>query len=112
MINTAVLDPKTKSWATPTVVIDRVGAEKGLARYIAKLGNPVPARLADGRLQLFFVTVSIGGWAGSSISTMISDDEGSTWGRPQRLITSPLMICRQAQGPIGKWNGRRFHQRT
>ena len=91
VINTAVLDPKTKSWAAPTVVIDRVGAEKGLARYIAKLGNPVPARLADGRLQLFFVTVSIGGWAGSSISTMISDDEGSTWGRPQRLITSPLI---------------------
>ena len=91
VINTAVLDPKTKSWAAPTVVIDRVGAEKGLARYIAKLGNPVPAHLADGRLQLFFVTVSIGGWAGSSISTMISDDEGSTWGRPQRLITSPLI---------------------
>jgi len=91
VINTAVLDPKTKSWAAPTVVIDRVGAEKGLSRYIAKLGNPVPARLADGRLQLFFVTVSIGGWAGSSISTMISDDEGSTWGRPQRLITSPLI---------------------
>jgi len=91
VINTAVFDPKTKSWAAPAVVIDRVGAEKGLARYIAKLGNPVPARLADGRLQLFFVTVSIGGWAGSSISTMISGDEGSTWSRPQRLIASPLI---------------------
>ena len=73
------------------MVINRVGAEKGLSRYIAKLGNPVPARMADGRMQLFFVTVSIGGWAGSSISSMISDDEGLTWGRPQRLIASPLI---------------------
>jgi predicted neuraminidase len=91
VINTAVFDPKTNAWAAPTVVIDRVGAEKGLSRYIAKLGNPVSARLPDGRLQLFFVTVSIGGWAGSSISTMLSDDDGLTWGRPQRLITSPFI---------------------
>ena len=91
VINTAVFDTKTNSWSAPAVVMDRVSAEKGLSRYIAKLGNPVPARLPDGRLQLFFVTVSIGGWAGSSISTLFSDDEGSTWTRPQRLITSPLI---------------------
>ncbi|ANJ00766.1 hypothetical protein A8O14_06780 [Polynucleobacter wuianus] len=91
VINTAVFDSKTNTWSSPSVVIDRVGAQKGLSRYIAKLGNPVPARMADGRLQLFFVTVSIGGWAGSSISTMISEDDGFTWGRPERLITSPLI---------------------
>lgn len=90
VINTAVFDPKSHLWAAPTEVINRIDAEQGLSRYIAKLGNPVPARLADGRLQLFFVTVSIGGWAGSSISTVISDDEGLTWSRPQRLITSPF----------------------
>ena len=91
VINSAVFDPKSASWTAPTVVIDRVSAQKGLSRYIAKLGNPVPARMADGRLQLFFVTVSIGGWAGSSISSVISDDEGLTWGNPQRLIASPLI---------------------
>lgn len=91
VINSAVFDPRSGLWSAPTVVIDRVGAEKGLQRYIAKLGNPVPSRMADGRLQLFFVTVSIGGWAGSSISTLISDDEGLTWSRPQRLISSPLL---------------------
>jgi len=90
VINSAVLDPKSNTWGAPSVVMDRVAAEKGLSRYIAKLGNPVPARLADGRLQLFFVTVSIGGWAGSSISTIFSEDEGVTWSRPQRLITSPF----------------------
>ena len=91
VINTAVFDLQASRWSAPTVVMDRVGAEKGLSRYIAKLGNPVPARMADGRMQLFFVTVSIGGWAGSSISSVISDDEGLTWGRPQRLISSPLI---------------------
>lgn len=91
VINTSVFDPQASRWSAPTVVMDRVSAEKGLSRYIAKLGNPVPARMADGRLQLFFVTVSIGGWAGSSISSVISDDEGLSWGQPQRLISSPLI---------------------
>ncbi|MGV0981325.1 MAG: sialidase family protein [Polynucleobacter sp.] len=91
VINTAVFDPQASRWSAPTVVMDRVSAEKALSRYIAKLGNPVPARMADGRMQLFFVTVSIGGWAGSSISSVISDDEGLTWGQPQRLISSPLI---------------------
>jgi len=90
-IYSSTFDSKSSSWSTPTVVIDRVNAEKALSRYIAKLGNPVPARMVDGRLQLFFVTVSVGGWAGSSISSMISDDEGLTWGDPQRLISSPLI---------------------
>jgi len=90
VINSAVYDPQSANWSAPTIVIDRLSAQSGLSRYIAKLGNPVPSRMADGRMQLFFVTVSIGGWAGSSISTMISDDEGLTWGRPQRLISSPF----------------------
>ena len=90
-IYSSVYDPNSSSWSTPTVVIDRISAEKGLSRYIAKLGNPVPSRLPDGRLQLFFVTVSIGGWAGSSISAMTSDNEGLTWSNPQRLISSPLL---------------------
>jgi predicted neuraminidase len=90
VINSAVYDSKSGTWGAPVVVMDRIAAEKGLSRYIAKLGNPVPSRSADGRLQLFFVTVSIGGWAGSSISTMSSDDEGISWSRPHRLITSPF----------------------
>lgn len=90
-IYSSVYDAKSANWSAPTVVMDRISAEKGLSRYIAKLGNPVPARLPDGRLQLFFVTVSIGGWAGSSISAVTSDDEGLTWTNPQRLISSPLL---------------------
>lgn len=90
-IYSSVYDSHSANWSAPTVVMDRVSAEKGLSRFIAKLGNPVPSRLPDGRLQLFFVTVSIGGWAGSSISAITSDDEGLTWSNPQRLIASPLL---------------------
>jgi predicted neuraminidase len=91
VIQTAVFDTKSSSWGNPEVVIDRVAAEKGLARYIKKLGNPLPVRSSQGKLQLYFVTVSVGGWAGSSISWMESSDEGTTWSRPQRLITSPAL---------------------
>lgn len=90
-IYSSVYDPHSANWSAPTVVMDRITAEKALLRYIAKLGNPVPSRMSDGRLQLFFVTVSIGGWAGSSISAITSDDEGLTWSNPQRLISSPLL---------------------
>ena len=101
VIQSAVLDPQSSTWSAPTVVVDRVSAEKGLARYIAKLGNPVPSRTSDGRLQLFFVTVSMGGWAGSSISSIISVDDGLTWGRPQRLISSPFFnISTLVKSPV------------
>jgi predicted neuraminidase len=62
-----------------------------LHRYISKVGNPVPLRAADGRLWLFYVTVSLGGWAGSSITAMTSEDDGATWSEPHRLISSPFM---------------------
>ena len=91
VIQTAVFDAKASSWSSPVVVIDRVTAEKGLSRYIKKLGNPLPVRSSQGKLQLYFVTVSVGGWAGSSISWMESSDEGISWSRPQRLITSPAL---------------------
>jgi predicted neuraminidase len=91
VIQTAVLDTKAGNWSNPEVVIDRVAAEKGLSRYIKKLGNPLPVRSSQGKLQLYFVTVSVGGWAGSSISWMESSDEGVSWSRPQRLITSPAL---------------------
>jgi predicted neuraminidase len=91
VIQTAVFDTKAGSWSNPEVVMDRVTAEKGLSRYIKKLGNPLPVRSSQGKLQLYFVTVSVGGWAGSSISWMESSDEGVSWSRAQRLITSPAL---------------------
>lgn len=90
-IHDAVFDPAQGVWSTERSVIGREATQGALLRYVSKLGNPVPARAADGRLWLYYVTVSLGGWAGSSITAMHSSDEGETWSTPQRLITSPFI---------------------
>ncbi len=91
VIQSAVWDSTIKQWGPASVVLDREGAQARLGRYIAKLGNPVPMRNINGQLQLYVVAVSIGGWAGSSISVMHSDDDGLSWTGPKRLITTPLL---------------------
>lgn len=91
VIRSAVFDPVQSRWQHETTVIDREATQSGLWRYVKRLGNPVPVRTADGRLHLFYVTVSLGGWAGSSISQVTSTDEGQTWSAPRRLVTSPFI---------------------
>ncbi len=88
-IRTAVFDGK--QWSAEQSVINREQTQQALSRYVKKLGNPVSARAADGSLWLYYVTVSLGGWAGSSITAMNSRDEGATWSAPRRLITSPFI---------------------
>jgi predicted neuraminidase len=90
-IHSAVFDPATSHWGGEEVLVTREQTQRALHRMVAKLGNPVVARAADGSLRMFYVTVSVGGWAGSSITTMTSRDEGATWSEPRRLITSPFI---------------------
>lgn len=90
-INTAVFDPAKDEWSAEQVVASRSSTQRALHRYVSKLGNPVAGRAADGTLRLFYVTVSLGGWAGSSITEMTSNDDGETWSSPRRLITSPFI---------------------
>ena len=90
-IRSAVFDPRSGSWSAETKVIDRATTQRSLLRYVKKLGNPVAERAADGTLTLYYVTVSLGGWAGSSITTMRSSDDGASWSAPRRLITSPFL---------------------
>lgn len=90
-LQTAVMDVDTGHWGIESTLIDRVQLQRGLQRYVKKLGNPVIGRAADGSLLLWMVNVSLGGWAGSSVSWVRSIDEGLTWSRPQRLVTSPFL---------------------
>lgn len=90
-IRSAVFDPQQAHWGAEQTVIDREQTQRALWRYVKKLGNPVVERAADGSLRLFYVTVSLGGWAGSSITTMTSTDDGESWSSPRRLITSPFL---------------------
>jgi hypothetical protein len=89
-IQTAVLDPDTGSWTPERMVVSRETTQQALFRYVKKVGNPVVSRAADGSMTLFYVAVSLGGWSGSSITAMTSQDDGETWSQPRRLITSPF----------------------
>jgi predicted neuraminidase len=98
------------SWGKPKPVVQRKQMKSELNRHVRKIGNPIVYRHPDGRLWLFFVTVSVGGWAGSSISLAESTDNGETWSRARRLVTSPFFnlstlvkgsAFRYADGTIG-----------
>ncbi len=97
-------------WGKPRVVVDRERMTAELGRHIRKLGNSIVYKHPDGRLWLFFVTVSVGGWAGSSISLVESVDNGQTWSAARRLVTSPFFnlstlvkgsAFRYADGTVG-----------
>ena len=93
--------PPTGKWSPERVLVSRGLVERQLQRYIRKLGNPVVGRDQRGRIWLFFVSVSVGGWAGSAINAMASDDEGENWSPPRRLIASPFFnISTLVKGPL------------
>ena len=90
-IRSAVFDPEKNQWSAEHSVANRADTQQALWRYVKKLGNPVALRATDGTLWLFYVTVSLGGWAGSSITAITSSDDGASWSPARRLITSPFI---------------------
>ncbi|HQS30473.1 sialidase family protein [Polaromonas sp.] len=90
-VRTAVTDAATLQWGPEQSLFERDRIQRGLWRYVKKIGNPVIARAPDGSLVLWMVNVSLGGWAGSSISWSRSTDDGATWSDPRRLVTSPFL---------------------
>ena len=91
VIKTSVMDQASLHWSNETTLLDLQRIQKGLWRYVKKLGNPVIARAPDGSLLLWMVNVSLGGWAGSSITWARSSDEGAHWSNPRRMVTSPFL---------------------
>ena len=90
-IQSAVMNPATLRWSEESTFFDRQKIQQGLWRYVKKIGNPVIARAPDGSLMLWMVNVSLGGWAGSSITWARSVDEGASWSQARRLVTSPFL---------------------
>jgi predicted neuraminidase len=80
----------SQSWSVPRRIVGPAETKAALGRYIKTVGNSVLARGRLGELWLYYVTVSVGGWAGSSLNVLLSLDEGKTWNQPRRLITSPF----------------------
>ena len=90
-IQTAVFNNSSQQWGAESSLFDRAQLQRGLWRYVKKIGNPVIARAPDGSLHLWMVNVSLGGWAGSAITWSSSTDDGSSWSAPRRLVTSPFL---------------------
>jgi predicted neuraminidase len=90
-IRSAVFDLASNRWGAEQSIANREDTQRSLLRYVKKLGNPVAHRATDGTLWLFYVTVSLGGWAGSSITAITSTDNGASWSPAQRLVTSPFL---------------------
>lgn len=100
-IYTAVYSPADGTWSPERAVVTREAAQRQLQRYLRKLGNPVAGRDRNGRLLLFFVSVTVGGWAGSAINLMVSEDDGETWSEPRRLVATPFFnISTLVRGPL------------
>ncbi|WP_038247991.1 sialidase family protein [Ghiorsea bivora] len=78
-------------WTTPTAILDVPTLAASVGRYIGKLGNPLVFIDQHQRMWLYVVSVSYGGWAGSSLNVMFSDDLGKHWNTPKKLITSPFI---------------------
>jgi predicted neuraminidase len=78
-------------WSVPMVIAWREQTSADLNRDVSKIGNPILFTDSRGRVWLFYVTVSFGGWSGSSITVRFSDDDGHSWSRATRLVTSPFL---------------------
>lgn len=77
-------------WSPPRPIAQRNRTSLATLAHARKLGNPV--LYAEGnRLNLWYVSVAIGGWAGSSINHSQSMDGGATWSAPEKLRTSPFL---------------------
>ncbi|HIZ51332.1 MAG TPA: exo-alpha-sialidase [Candidatus Pseudomonas excrementavium] len=90
-IRGARFDAVTGTWGEERVLVTREMTRRAIGKPIRKLGNPVIAFAPDERLWLFYVSVSVGGWAGSAVNVMVSDDLGATWSKPRQLVTTPFV---------------------
>jgi len=77
-------------WSKPKRVVDRISASRELYRYIKKVGNSIIFTGSGDRLYLIYVTISAGGWSGSSLNVKVSSDAGITWNNSRRLTLSPF----------------------
>lgn len=80
-------------WSPPKLVIDRENLAGALFSQVRKIGNPLlfVDKVNPKKLHLWFVSVGVGGWAGSSINHTFSDDNGETWYKPTKLQISPFI---------------------
>jgi len=82
-------NPGKRTWQETKPIISVESARSGIG-YIKKLGNVVGIEDNAGLRSLFYVSVSLGGWSGSALNMVQSQDGGKSWSEPKRLVTSPF----------------------
>ena len=90
-IKSTRFNASTNKWSDEVILATPWNTQSATNRWVKKLGNPVITLAPNGRLWLFYVSVAAGGWAASAINTIHSDDLGSSWSQPKRLITTPFV---------------------
>ena len=90
-------------WSEPQAIMTRSLAERQLGRNIRTLGNPLLMTEPEGALRLVFVSVSYGGWSGSSINLIRSTDGGRNWTNTRRLVTTPFFNLSTLVRNPGSW---------
>lgn len=83
-------DPATNVWTMAKPIVSPASLSRDTNSYIKKVGNPLLYRSLNGDLHLFVVSVTIGGWSGSSLNHLISKDNGQNWMPAQKLLLSPF----------------------
>jgi predicted neuraminidase len=79
------------NWAAPQAILTPQRTSRELHRAVRKVGNPVVFSDARaGKLWLLYVTITVGGWSGSSLNLTTSADGGLTWAPSRRLTLSPF----------------------
>lgn len=79
-----------EGWSAPQAIATREGTAAATLAYVRKVGNPVLYSEGE-RLHLWFVSVALGGWAGSMLNHAVSSNGGASWSPPTRLQTSPFL---------------------
>jgi predicted neuraminidase len=88
---TSRLAPAARDWTPPVMVVDRALAASELARSVRKIGNAVVFPDGRGLVWMVYVSVSLGGWSGSSLNVKTSRDDGRTWSESRRLTLAPFL---------------------
>lgn len=77
-------------WSEPRMILDAPTLSRMSRKFIKKLGNPVSFVDSRGRVHLFVVAVSMGGWATSRIYWLMFDSELRTLSLKKELHLSPF----------------------
>lgn len=82
---------KNKGWSEPRAILCPRDLSKMAGKFIKKLGNPVSFIDSKGRVHLFVVGVSMGGWATSKIYWAVFDKELYSLNFVRELHLSPIL---------------------